>query len=369
VLQSANTLLQQQLPADSSLQQLLEPLLPAAVAGSSPASDAGFHSAAGMPGEDVATIAAPSTSLTVGGPMPAAMAAAAAMAATMVVPAPIDVEARAVPSSWGQKAATQQQHSTPGSSPAVQLEQQAAEQRQDSKHWARVVGVCGFAALLCYLDRTNISTAIVPMAEQFGWNKQFCSIIMSAFFAGYGATQVWGGQLSDKYGGSAVLAAGLGVWSLATVLTPLAACWGTWQLLTARAVLGMAQGIAFPAMHALLAKKVRPLSLGDMQRASGLRVTALETLSICCGMSMAVFLDPSDMHDAFVSMLLAHKQHCSPQQSNPTHSFLKLTLICIIPPGLFCAGAQQGAVRCHRHHHGHGTLRYSTRLWREPRPN
>jgi ACS family sodium-dependent inorganic phosphate cotransporter len=68
--------------------------------------------------------------------------------------------------------------------------------------------------------------------------------------------RVWGGQLSDKYGGSAVLAAGLAVWSLATVLTPLSAALGTWQLLTARVVLGMAQGIAFPAIHALLAKKV-----------------------------------------------------------------------------------------------------------------
>lgn len=68
--------------------------------------------------------------------------------------------------------------------------------------------------------------------------------------------RVWGGQLSDKYGGSAVLAAGLTVWSLATVLTPLSAALGTWQLLTVRVVLGMAQGIAFPAIHALLAKKV-----------------------------------------------------------------------------------------------------------------
>jgi hypothetical protein len=153
-------MLQQHLPADSSLQQLLEPLLPAAVAGSSPASDAVFHSTAGMPGEDVATIAAPSTSLTGGWQTPEARAAAAAMAVTMVAPAPIDVQAMAVPSTWGQKEATQQQHSTPGSSPAVQLEQQAAEQRQDSKHWARVVGVCGFAALLSHLDRTNISTAM-----------------------------------------------------------------------------------------------------------------------------------------------------------------------------------------------------------------
>lgn len=97
---------------------------------------------------------------------------------------------------------------------------------------------------------------MLVQAEQFGWNKQFCGAVLSAFFAGYGATQVYGGVLADKYGGSAVLAAGLAVWSLATALTPAAAAAGTIPLLAARAVLGMAQGVAFPAMHALLARHV-----------------------------------------------------------------------------------------------------------------
>lgn len=125
-----------------------------------------------------------------------------------------------------------------------------------NRDWVKVVGVCAFAAMLCYLDRTNISTAIVPMAEQFGWDKQFCGAVLSAFFAGYGATQVLGGQWSDKYGGSAVLAGGLALWSVATALTPFAAAWGTMPLLAARTLLGMGQGVAFPAMHALLAKHV-----------------------------------------------------------------------------------------------------------------
>jgi hypothetical protein len=252
VLASANTLLQQQLPADSSLQQLLEPLLTATASPSSTTPE--------LPGEDVATIAAPSISLAVNAPSPEAVAAAMAVAAAATVPAPIDVEARDVPLSWRQAAADVPQLSAPAADPQAEQQLQA-EQRQDFKHWARVVGVCGFAALLCYLDRTNISTAIVPMAEQYGWNKQFCSIVMSAFFAGYGATQVLGGQLSDKYGGSAVLAAGLVVWSLATVLTPMSASLGTWPLLAARTMLGAAQGIAFPAIHALLAKKVSSQAL------------------------------------------------------------------------------------------------------------
>jgi ACS family sodium-dependent inorganic phosphate cotransporter len=117
----------------------------------------------------------------------------------------------------------------------------AAPVAKKNRDWVKVVGVCAFAAMLCYLDRTNISTAIVPMAEQFGWNKQFCGAVLSAFFAGYGATQVLGGQWSDKYGGSAVLAGGLALWSVATALTPFAAAWGTVPLLVARTLLGMGQ--------------------------------------------------------------------------------------------------------------------------------
>ncbi|KAF6261531.1 major facilitator superfamily domain-containing protein [Scenedesmus sp. NREL 46B-D3] len=140
--------------------------------------------------------------------------------------------------------------------PAAAAAAPAAAPAPGDRGWVKVVGVCAFAAMLCYLDRTNISTAIVPMAEQFGWNKQFCGAVLSAFFAGYGATQVLGGQWSDKYGGSAVLAGGLVLWSVATALTPFAAAWGTMPLLAARTLLGMGQGVAFPAMHALLVKHV-----------------------------------------------------------------------------------------------------------------
>lgn len=71
-------------------------------------------------------------------------------------------------------------------------------------------------------------------------------------------SQVLGGQLSDRYGGSVVLAAGVFGWSLCAMLTPLAAGAGGAALLAARAGVGMAQGVAFPAIHSLLAKGVPP---------------------------------------------------------------------------------------------------------------
>eukprot|EP00879_Flechtneria_rotunda_P001670 GHRR01001830.1.p1 GENE.GHRR01001830.1~~GHRR01001830.1.p1 ORF type:complete len:736 (+),score=278.53 GHRR01001830.1:328-2535(+) len=220
-------ILQQQLPPEHSLQSLLQPLLqPSPTNGEC------------LPADNVPIIQQTSISLATY-PLTADAAAAA-------FSSPAGVSSK---QPCAASAAASEQHQ--------QMAYSAADAKPaSSSKWVKVVGVCAFAAMLCYLDRTNISTAIVPMAEQFGWDKQFCGAVLSAFFAGYGATQVWGGQLSDKYGGSAILAAGLAVWSLATALTPLAASAGTIPLLAARTLLGMAQGVAFPAMHALLAKQV-----------------------------------------------------------------------------------------------------------------
>ena len=41
------------------------------------------------------------------------------------------------------------------------------------EYWPRrltVVILCFLSALICYIDRVNISVAIIPMAEEFGWD-------------------------------------------------------------------------------------------------------------------------------------------------------------------------------------------------------
>lgn len=38
---------------------------------------------------------------------------------------------------------------------------------------------------LQYATRSCISTSIVPMAEEFGWDKKTCGTVLSSFFAGY----------------------------------------------------------------------------------------------------------------------------------------------------------------------------------------
>jgi ACS family sodium-dependent inorganic phosphate cotransporter len=122
--------------------------------------------------------------------------------------------------------------------------------------WKVLVLLASLSVVLCYADRANLSTAILPMAEQYGWDDAFKGVVLSAFFAGYAATQVLGGSLADKHGGKRVLAVGVALWSVFTALTPAAAAAGAAPLLIVRALLGVGEGVAFPAIHSLIATNV-----------------------------------------------------------------------------------------------------------------
>lgn len=61
-----------------------------------------------------------------------------------------------------------------------------------------------------------------------------------------------GGTLADRYGGKRVMAGAAALWSLATFLTPWAAHRSTAALLAARALFGLAEGVAFPTMSTFL---------------------------------------------------------------------------------------------------------------------
>ena len=68
-----------------------------------------------------------------------------------------------------------------------------------------------------------------------------------------------GGALVDRYGGKRVMAWGVALWSLATLLTPLAANHSTTSLLAIRAFFGLAEGVALPSMSTLLSRS-HPIS-------------------------------------------------------------------------------------------------------------
>ncbi|PON68092.1 Major facilitator [Parasponia andersonii] len=125
--------------------------------------------------------------------------------------------------------------------------------QQFPKRWV-IVLLCFAAFLLCNMDRVNMSIAILPMSKEFNWNSATVGLIQSSFFWGYLLTQILGGIWADKIGGKLVLGFGVVWWSIATVLTPIAARIGLPFLLVMRAFMGIGEGVAMPAMNNMLSK-------------------------------------------------------------------------------------------------------------------
>jgi len=135
-----------------------------------------------------------------------------------------------------------------------------------------VVLLCFFATFICYIDRVNISVAIIPMAEQFGWTDTERGIVLSSFFVGYLVTQVLGGSLAARLGGKAVLGFGVLWWSLFTMLTPLSAMTSFPVLIAVRILMGLGEGVAFPATYNLLGRWVPP---EERTRAASFNLSAI----------------------------------------------------------------------------------------------
>ena len=124
-------------------------------------------------------------------------------------------------------------------------------------NWPRrytLVGLTACAVFICYIDRVNISVAIIRMAEDLQWDAKTQGTVLSSFFIGYLLTQIIGGRLADRFGGKAVLGFGVLFWSLFTILTPPAAAAGFGLLIATRILMGMGEAVTFPSFYSLYAR-------------------------------------------------------------------------------------------------------------------
>ncbi|XP_061954382.1 probable anion transporter 3, chloroplastic [Populus nigra] len=130
-------------------------------------------------------------------------------------------------------------------------EEAVASKMLDIPERFKVVALVACVMCLCNADRVVMSVTVVPLATKFGWSSSFLGIVQSSFLWGYIFSSVIGGALVDRYGGKRVMAWGVALWSLATLLTPWAANHSTVALLAVRAFFGLAEGVALPSMSTL----------------------------------------------------------------------------------------------------------------------
>ena len=135
----------------------------------------------------------------------------------------------------------------------------ASESTSATKGWQRrhtVVLASVVALFIAYIDRVNISVAAIAMQESLGWSETQKGFVLSSFFVGYMAAQIIGGILADKFGGKRVLGASLVLWSIFTVLTPVAATISFAALIIVRIGLGLGEAPLSPAALSLFGKWV-----------------------------------------------------------------------------------------------------------------
>ena len=118
------------------------------------------------------------------------------------------------------------------------------------RRWILVFG-CFLSIVVCYIDRVNISYAILPMAKEYGWGTATQGWVLSSFFMGYLVTQLVGGLWAARVGGRNLLAFGVLWWSLFTIATPPAAAASLGTLIAARIGMGLGEGVAWPAIYQL----------------------------------------------------------------------------------------------------------------------
>ncbi len=114
-----------------------------------------------------------------------------------------------------------------------------------------VIGLAFALGLVNYLDRVVISYAIGPIQRDFGIDNASFGLAMSLFAAGTLAVNGISGVLLDRYGARKIWAIGLLVWSATMFLMGWIEYW--WLFLAFRALLGIGEGVNFPAMNRAIA--------------------------------------------------------------------------------------------------------------------
>ena len=101
------------------------------------------------------------------------------------------------------------------------------------------------ALLLCYIDRVIISIAAIEMQKDLSWSDSDKGLVLSSFFLGYLVMQILGGLLANRLGGRNVFLWAVVLWSLFTIVTPLAAMAAFPLLIVARFLLGVVLGYLY----------------------------------------------------------------------------------------------------------------------------
>ncbi|MEY4872460.1 MAG: hypothetical protein RLZZ563_1790 [Pseudomonadota bacterium] len=129
-----------------------------------------------------------------------------------------------------------------------------AGERPSAQAVTALVWLIGLAVFINYIDRGTLGIAAPRLKDDLGLTATQYGLAASAFFWVYAPGQLVAGWLVGRTNAGWLLAAGLGLWGLATALTGLAN--GLIALVLLRLLLAVGEAVTFPALFKLIVDHV-----------------------------------------------------------------------------------------------------------------
>ena len=117
-----------------------------------------------------------------------------------------------------------------------------------------LVILLGAAVFLNYVDRGAIGIAAPVMKGDLGLSDEAYGVVFSAFFWIYAPVQLFAGWLCDRFSVYKLMAGGILLWAVSTLLMGFAG--GFTSLLVLRIMLGIGESISFPGSSKIIARHV-----------------------------------------------------------------------------------------------------------------
>ena len=136
----------------------------------------------------------------------------------------------------------------------------AASPRSTTAAWSAVTLLC-VALLLSYTDRLIINLVVDPIRADLGLTDLEISLLQGAGFAViFALAGLPSGRLADRVNRRNLIAAGLSLWSGATIVCGLAVDF--WTFLLARVAVGLGEAMLVPAASSLIIDSFSPSRRG-----------------------------------------------------------------------------------------------------------
>src|SRR5437763_7784793 len=165
-----------------------------------------------------------------------------------------------------------------------------------------LVLLLGTAIFLNYVDRGSLPTAAPVLKGDLKLSTESYGLAISAFFWIYAPIQLFAGWLCDRFSVYKLLATGIRIWALSTLMVGFAG--GFLSLFVLRIMLGVGESLAFPGSSKIIARHVPPEQRGVANAALAMGIAFGPAVGTLAGGMMVAHLGWRPMFFVFGGVTL-----------------------------------------------------------------